>query len=395
MTISVLIPPVQAASSPIPLTDLTLLHRSLQSQIEAVIQSSMMQGDFVLGGALLDFEIAFARACGTEHGVGVGSGTDAITLGLRACGIGHGDEVLLPANTFVATLIGVLQSGATPVLVDCDPDTALIDLVAAEKAITPRTRAIIPVHLYGQMVSPHQLLDLSGTYDLMIFEDAAQAHLAEREGYRAGSVGMAAAFSFYPSKNLGALGDGGMVVTREAQIAERLRSLRNYGALCKNYYTELGVNSRLDTLQAAVLSVKLPHLPHWNRDRLRIAQRYDELLAPLQIAGIQPIVNASNSGHAYHLYVVQITDGCPLERVALQTALDARRISTGIHYPVPCHLQPAFRYLGYRLGDFPNAERLSQQVLSLPIYPGMTDAQIQRVVGAIEAAVSAPFSMSR
>ncbi|WP_448603912.1 DegT/DnrJ/EryC1/StrS family aminotransferase [Thermoleptolyngbya sp.] len=394
MTISVLIPPVQTISSPIPLTDLVLLHRSLQPQLEAVLQAAMIQGDYVLGGALLDFEIAFARACDSDHGVGVGSGTDAITLGLRACGIGQGDEVLLPANTFVATLIGVLQAGATPVLVDCDPDTALIDLVAAEKAITPRTRAIIPVHLYGQMVSPRQLLDLSSTYDLMVFEDAAQAHLAEREGYRAGSVGIAAAFSFYPSKNLGALGDGGMVVTREAQIAERLRSLRNYGAPCKHYHTEFGVNSRLDTLQAAVLGVKLPHLPHWNRDRLRVAQRYDKLLAPLQFAGIQPITNVSGSGHAYHLYVVRITDTCPLERGALQAALECRRISTGIHYPVPCHLQPAFRFLGYQLGDFPNAERLSHQVLSLPIYPGMTDAQIQRVVGAIEAAVSAPFSVS-
>lgn len=394
MTISVLIPPVQAISSPIPLTDLALLHRSLQPQLEAVLKAAMLQGDFVLGGALLDFEIAFARACGSEYGVGVGSGTDAITLGLRACGIGQGDEVLLPANTFVATLIGVLQSGATPVLVDCDPDTALMDLIAAEKAITPCTRAIIPVHLYGQMVSPRQLLDLSSTYDLIIFEDAAQAHLAEREGYRAGSVGMAAAFSFYPSKNLGALGDGGMVVTREAQIAERLRSLRNYGAPRKHYHTEFGVNSRLDTLQAAVLGVKLPYLPHWNRDRLRIAQRYDELLAPLQFAGLYPMTNVSGSGHAYHLYVVRVTDACPLERVALQAALESRRISTGIHYPVPCHLQPAFRYLGYRLGDFPNAERLSHQVLSLPIYPGMTDVQIQRVVGAIEAAVSAPFSVS-
>ncbi|WP_448598142.1 DegT/DnrJ/EryC1/StrS family aminotransferase [Thermoleptolyngbya sp.] len=394
MTISVLIPPVQTISSPIPLTDLVLLHRSLQPQLEAVLQAAMIQGDYVLGGALLDFEIAFARACDSDHGVGVGSGTDAITLGLRACGIGQGDEVLLPANTFVATLIGVLQAGATPVLVDCDPNTALIDLVAAEKAITPRTRAIIPVHLYGQMVSPRQLLDLSSTYDLMVFEDAAQAHLAEREGYRAGSVGIAAAFSFYPSKNLGALGDGGMVVTREAQIAEQLRSLRNYGAPGKHYHTEFGVNSRLDTLQAAVLGVKLPHLPHWNRDRLRVAQRYDELLAPLQLAGIQPITNVSGSGHAYHLYVVRITHTCPLERGALQAALESRRISTGIHYPVPCHLQPAFRFLGYQLGDFPNAERLSRQVLSLPIYPGMTDAQIQRVVGAIEAAVSAPFSVS-
>ncbi len=254
------------------------------------------QGDFILGQALLDFETAFATASGTTNGVGVASGTDAIALGLQACGIGAGDEVIVPANTFVATLIGVLHAGARPILVDCDPQTALIDLVAAEAVITPKTKAIVPVHLYGQMVSPLALLDFANTYKLLIFEDAAQAHLAERDGYRAGSVGIAAAFSFYPSKNLGAFGDGGMVVTADPDIAQRVRCLRNYGAVQKYVHIELGQNSRLDNLQAAILLTKLPYLPQWNRDRLTNAQEYSSKLAPLAAAGIIPLENQSHTG---------------------------------------------------------------------------------------------------
>ena len=219
-----------SSPSEIPFVDLQFQHQPIQDQIDQAIQTVVRQGDYVLGQALKEFELEFAQACGTQYGVGVACGTDAIALGLQACGIGKGDEVILPANTFVATLIGVLRNGATPIFVDCDPQTALIDLNAAERAITPKTRAIVPVHLYGQMVSPRRLLELASTYNLVIFEDAAQAHLAEREGYRAGSVGTAAAFSFYPSKNLGAFGDGGMVVTREEIVAQTMRSLRNYGA---------------------------------------------------------------------------------------------------------------------------------------------------------------------
>jgi dTDP-4-amino-4,6-dideoxygalactose transaminase len=212
---------MQSVSTTIPFVDLTPQHQPIQTQIDQAIRTVMERGDYVLGQAVVAFEQAFANACGVPYGVGVACGTDAIALGLQACGIGTGDEVILPANTFVATLIGVLRAGATPVLVDCDPKTALLDLVAAEKAITPKTRAIVPVHLYGQMVSPTLLRDLANTYSLLIFEDAAQAHLAQREGYRAGSVGIAAAFSFYPSKNLGALGDGGMVVTQDEAIAQK------------------------------------------------------------------------------------------------------------------------------------------------------------------------------
>jgi dTDP-4-amino-4,6-dideoxygalactose transaminase len=372
----------------IPFVDFSFQHQPIQSQLERAIHTVMQRGDFVLGQAVVAFEEAFAQACGTAYGVGVACGTDAIALGLQACGIGEGDEVILPANTFVATLIGVLRSGATPVLVDCDPQTALIDLAAAERAITPQTRAIVPVHLYGQMVSPSQLRDLATTYNLVIFEDAAQAHLCERDGERAGSVGIGAAFSFYPSKNLGAFGDGGMVVVQDEIIAQTLRSLRNYGASRKYFHTDYGTNSRLDTLQAAILQTKLPHLPGWNRDRYRIAQHYDALLEPLSEYGIFPIENHSGSGHVYHLYVIRISELCPIDRQILQTGLDQHNIQTGIHYPLPCHLQPAFKHLGYDAGAFPYAETLCQEILSLPLYPGMSDRQIERVVGTIAQLVA-------
>lgn len=384
---------MQTIPTLIPFVDLTPQHQPLQTQIEQAMQAVLLRGDYVLGQAVAEFEQTFAKACQVDYGVGVACGTDAIALGLQACGIGTGDEVLLPANTFVATLIGILRTGATPVLVDCDPKTALIDLTAAEKAITPRTRAIVPVHLYGQMVSPTLLLDLANTYDLLVFEDAAQAHLAERESYRAGSVGIAAAFSFYPSKNLGALGDGGMVVTKDEDIAKKLRSLRNYGASRKYFHTEYGTNSRLDSVQAAVLGVKLPHLKSWNQDRYQIAEQYQALLKPLCSKGIVPIQNQSGKGHVYHLYVVRAAqqdenNRCPIDREQLQQRLEAHGVQTGVHYPLPCHLQPAFRQLGYRSGDFPNAELLCQEIFSLPMYPGLTEAQVIQVVGAIEESLA-------
>ncbi|TVQ13406.1 MAG: DegT/DnrJ/EryC1/StrS family aminotransferase [Leptolyngbya sp. DLM2.Bin27] len=373
----------------IPFVDLTWQHGPLQAAMQGVINTVITQGDFVLGQALEEFEANFAAACGNRFGVGVGCGTDAIALGLVACGIAPGDEVILPANTFVATLIGVLRTGATPVLVDCDRTTALIDLAAAERAITRRTRAIVPVHLYGQMVSPQRLLDLANRHQLIIFEDAAQAHLAQREGYRAGSIGLGAAFSFYPSKNLGALGDGGMVVTAEERVARQVRSLRNYGATSKYYHTEpQGTNSRLDTLQAAVLNLKLPHLAGWNQARSAIAQHYDRRLAPLADHGILPIQNDAGPGHVYHLYVVRVTG--PTRRASLQAQLTAAGVQTGIHYPIPCHLQPAFRTLGHHPGSFPNAEALSQDILSLPMYPGITLKQVDYVVDAmVEVATAA------
>lgn len=354
----------------------------------AAVSAVLAKGDFVLGQALKDFEAAFSQACNVPHGVGVACGTDAIALGLQACGVGAGDEIILPANTFVATLIGIVRAGATPIFVDCDPTTALIDLAAAAAAITERTRGIIPVHLYGQMVSPQGLQALAQRHNLLIFEDAAQAHLAEREGYRAGSVGIAAAFSFYPSKNLGCLGDGGMLVTQQELIAQTGRSLRNYGAVRKYFHTETGgTNSRLDTLQAAILNLKLPHLLEWNQARNQVAQYYDQQLQRLQDQGIMPICNQSGTGHVYHLYVVRVTADCSVDRTTLQLALSEQGIQTGIHYPVPCHLQPAFQDLGYQAGAFPATEALSQEILSLPMYPGMTLDQVDQVVTALEGAV--------
>lgn len=374
-------------TSTVPFVNLDFQHQPIQDQLDAAIHAVLRQGDFIMGKALSEFESAFAKACSVNASVGVACGTDAIALGLKACGIGPGDGVILPANTFIATLIGVLHAGATPILVDCDPETALIDLKAAEKVITSKTKAVLPVHLYGQMVSPRELLTFAQAHNLLIFEDAAQAHLAQREGYIAGSVGKAAGFSFYPSKNLGAFGDGGIVCTLDLEVAAKMRSLRNYGAPRKYYHTELGTNSRLDTLQASILNVKLPHLTQWNQSRNQAAQQYDTLLAPLAAHGITPIQNRSDEGHVYHLYVIRVSNDCPLNRDILQQKLETQGIQTGIHYPIPCHLQPAYEFLGYQPGDFPHAESLCQQILSLPMFPGLTSQQIQQVVTAIELAI--------
>ncbi|MCZ8248618.1 MULTISPECIES: DegT/DnrJ/EryC1/StrS family aminotransferase [unclassified Microcystis] len=371
----------------VPFVDLTWQNQPLQAKITEAIQTVIDRGDFVLGQALAEFETAFAQACGVEYAVGVASGTAALALALQAYGIGAGDEVLVPANTFVATLMGVIQAGAKPILVDCHLDTALIDLAAAAQRITPNTRAILPVHLYGQMVSPQQLQDFARSYNLIIFEDAAQAHLASREGYRAGSVGVAAGFSFYPSKNLGAFGNGGMLVSNDPEISQKARSLRNYGAPSKYFHTDIGTNSRLDSIQAAILNIKLPHLEGWNRSRQRAARQYDRLLAPLADQGILPVRDETETGHVYHLYVIRILPHCPVERQQLQEQLTAVGIQTGIHYPIPCHLQPAYRYLGYQQGDFPNAEILCEEIVSLPMYPGISEEQIEIVVEQITAII--------
>ncbi|MGB3641400.1 MAG: DegT/DnrJ/EryC1/StrS family aminotransferase [Rivularia sp. (in: cyanobacteria)] len=372
----------------IPFVDLSLQHQPIQTQMRQAIEDVLERGDFILGKALSDFETEFAVSSGAEYGIGVASGTDAIALGLQACNIGADSEVILPANTFVATLIGVLRAGAKPIFVDCDPNTALIDLAAAENAITPKTKAIVPVHLYGQVVSPKELIDFAERHNLMIFEDAAQAHLAHRDGYKAGSIGIAAAYSFYPSKNLGAFGDGGILLTSDKEVAQKMVRLRNYGASKKYYHVELGTNSRLDTLQAAVLHQKLPHLAGWNASRLKIAQQYDRELAPLKSLGINPMQNQSGNGHVYHLYVIKIDKSCPLQREEIQEKLAAMGIQTGIHYPIPCHLQPAFKDLGYEMGDFPHSEKLAKQILSLPMYPGLTNNQVKEVATVIASVVS-------
>jgi len=374
-----------APGKKIPFVDLHPQHEPLQGDFEQAFQGLLQRGDFVMGQAVEQFEQAFAAASGASHGVGVACGTDALALGLQACGLEAGTSVILPTNTFVATLIGVLRTGATPILVDCDPETGLIDLEAAAAAVREDTRALVAVHLYGQMVSPKALLAFAAAHELFIFEDAAQAHLAERDGFKAGSVGIAAAFSFYPSKNLGALGDGGMVLTAQPEVASRLRCLRNYGAPRKYFHTEFGTNSRLDTLQASLLQIKLPHLESWNRDRNRLAQQYDTLLAE-RLPQVRPLVNHSDSGHVYHLYVALLPQY--VDRKQLQADLEARNVQSGVHYPLPCHLQPAFRELGYSLGDFPHAEHHSQCMISLPMYPGLGEEQVGNVVEALVEAIA-------
>lgn len=378
---------MNAPKTSVPFVDLSLQHQPLNAEIERALQRVVTRGDFILGQAVREFEQEFAAFCGVSYGVGVASGTDAIALGLQACGIGVGDEVLVPANTFIATLLGVHKAGANPVLVDCDAQTALIDLAAAEQAMTPKTRVIMPVHLYGQMVSPKQVLDFAKKHQLLIFEDAAQAHGATREGYRGGSIGIAAAFSFYPSKNLGSMGNGGMVVTPDETIAQRVRTLRNYGAPQKYFHTDLGINSRLDTLQASVLQVKLPYLKQWNQQRYQAAQTYDRLLADLGDRGIRPMENHSDDGHIYHLYVIHLGKSGG-DRDHLQKILAEDGIQTGIHYPLACHLQPAFAYLGYQKGDFPNTENLCQNILSLPMYPGLKNSQIEYVIAQFKTYLS-------
>ena len=395
---------MKSTATRVPFVDFTSQHEPIQSALEEAVLGVMRRGDYIMGVAVKEFETEFAQACGVEHGVGMASGTDAIALGLQACGIRAGDEVILPANTFVATLIGVLRAGAKPVLVDCELATGLMDLAAAERAITPLTRAIVAVHLYGQMVSPTLLINLAETYDLMIFEDAAQAHLAEREGYKAGSIGIGAAFSFYPSKNLGAMGDGGIFVTSDSTVAQTMRTLRNYGAPKKYFHTEVGTNSRLDTMQAAILQIKLPYLKGWNTDRNRSADRYHQALKPLSKQGILPLQNQAGKGHVYHLYLVRVIQNAAktlgganyasanyastIDRDTLMERLDAVGVQTGIHYPLPCHLQPGFQFLGYREGDFPVAEKLSREIVSLPMFPGLSDRQIDRVTHSLADAIA-------
>jgi dTDP-4-amino-4,6-dideoxygalactose transaminase len=360
----------------VPFLDLKAEYQALKQAIDAAVASVLDKCDFILGSAVGAFEEDFARYCGARFAVGVNSGLDALTLALEACGIGPGDEVITAANTFIATACSISQSGATPVLVDCDEDTMALDADRVEEAITPRTRAIVPVHLYGRLVDWEPLQDVADRHGLLLFEDAAQAHGASWEGRRAGTFGKAGSFSFYPSKNLGAFGDGGCVVTDDEKLAEYVRHVRTYGQRVKNCHDWLGTNSRLDTVQAAVLRVKLQHLDNWNRKRRAAADYYRRLLAdlPVQI----PAVPRGELDHVYHLFVVRVP-----QRDQVQTALAAAGVQTGIHYPTPIHLQPAYQSLGKPHGSFPVAERGAGEILSLPMFPLITRGQIEYVVDTL------------
>lgn len=359
----------------IPLVDLKAQYQAIKPEIDAAMQRVVNNTQFILGKEVAEFEKNFAAYCSAKHCVGTDSGTAALHLALIICGIKPGDEVITTGHTFVATAEVISLTGARPVFVDIDPRTYNIDPNALERAITPRTRAIIPVHLYGQPAEMDPILEIARQHNLFVIEDAAQAHGAEYRGRRAGSMGAIACFSFYPGKNLGAYGDAGALVTNDDDLAARARMLRDHGRKEKYEHQIVGYGYRLDALQAAILGAKLPHLDVWNARRREIADYYTELFSntDLVLPYVPPHITP-----AYHLYVVRAKN-----RDALQKHLKERSIEAGIHYPIPLHLQPVYKNLGYKPGDFPHTEKAANEVLSLPMYPELTEAQINRVVEAV------------
>ncbi len=366
--------------SRIPLVDLAYQHDLIAEKVRRGFEEVIASNSFILGPPVAAFEREYARFSETGHCVGVASGTDALELVLRALGVGPGDEVILPANTFIATALAVLRAGATPVLVDQDSRTHLVSATPVAERIGPRTRAIVAVHLYGQLAPVEELATLCRETGVVLLEDAAQCHGARRHGRQAGSLGAAAATSFYPGKNLGAYGDAGAVLTQDEEIAERIRQLRDYGRRAPYEHVVAGFNSRLDSLQAVVLLAKLEHLADWNEARRQAARRYDALLADLP-AVIRPLTLEGNE-HVWHLYVIRVPG-----RDRVLEKLRAEGIGAGVHYPLPLHLQPALRALGHRPGDFPQAEQAAREVLSLPIHPGIRAAQQERVAGVLRSAL--------
>jgi dTDP-4-amino-4,6-dideoxygalactose transaminase len=348
----------------VPFVDLRAQYHTIAAEIDAAVSKVIRETDFILGREVRLFEEEFARSCEARYAVGVDSGTSALELALRAYDIGPGDEVITVANSFIASALAISHAGATPVLVDVDRETYTMDVSAIEKVITPRTKAIIPVHLYGQPADMDPILQLAQRHQLVVVEDACQAHGARYKGKRVGSLGHAAAFSFYPGKNLGAYGDGGAVVTNDRDTAKRLEMLRNYGQQEKYQHMFRGYNRRLDTLQAAVLRVKVKYLEKWNAARRQNANRYRLLL---EKSGVITPNEASYAESVWHLYVIRVN-----ERDALKDYLASRGISCGIHYPIPIHLQPAYRDLGYKKGDFPVTEDYAQRIISLPMYAELT-----------------------
>jgi dTDP-4-amino-4,6-dideoxygalactose transaminase len=369
------------AGPPVPLVDLAGQQAAVAADVAAGWQRVLAASAFVGGPEVAAFERDYAAFAGTRHCVGVANGTDAIEIALRALGVGPGDECILPANSFIATAEAVCRAGATPVLADCaDDGTYLIDPAAAGAAVTPRTRAIIPVHLYGQAAPVERLLPLASRIAGWVVADAAQSHGARRGGVPADALGHAAATSFYPGKNLGAYGDAGAVLTGSDEAAARMRMIRDHGSPRKYTHEMAGLNSRLDSLQAVVLSAKLRRLAAWNAARREAAARYDALLAPLPEV-MRPRTLAGNE-HVWHLYVVRVPD-----RDRVLAGLLAAGIGAGIHYPVPIHLTPAFAGLGYRQGAFPAAEQAAAELLTLPLFPGITAEQQERVATELASAL--------
>jgi dTDP-4-amino-4,6-dideoxygalactose transaminase len=358
--------------------DLVAQYATIREEIDEAFRDVTSSAEYILGPRVARFEESFAAFVGAEHGVGVGSGLDALRLALLALDIRPGDEVIVPANSYIATALAVSDVGADVVLVDCDVQTFNVDPEAVEAALTPRTRALLPVHFTGQAAEMGRLLELADERGLELIEDAAQAHGASWRERRCGSIGRAACFSFYPGKNLGAYGDGGMITTSDADVAERVRRVRNYGERRKYDHVVKGVNSRLDGLQAAFLAVKLRHLREWNAARARHAEVYATQLDGVGDVTLQHV--APDSTHVYHLFIVRTA-----ERDALRDFLTERGIHTGIHYPVPIHLQEAYAELELTEGAFPNAEALARETLSLPMYPELAEEQIGAVTDAVRA----------
>ncbi|GAA4314720.1 DegT/DnrJ/EryC1/StrS family aminotransferase [Nibribacter koreensis] len=360
----------------VPFFELRDFPEGIETAIQEKVAFTLAEKRFVLGPAVSAFEDEFARYQNVPHVVGVGNGYDALVLSLKALGVGKGDKVLLPGNTYIATINAVQQVGAMPVLVEPDPESYNLTASGIARAIDKDVKAILPVHLYGQACDMETIMGIANQVGLLVVEDCAQAHGAEVGGKKAGTFGQANAFSFYPTKNLGAYGDAGGVTTHSEQVADFLRKYRNYGQSERYYYDVVGVNSRLDSLQAAILSVKLAHLDALNTERQRLAKIY---LQELQRVGdlVLPATQAG-CGHVYHLFVVRTQ-----RRYALQQYLQAKGITTLIHYPVPAHLQPSYAHLGLKAGDLPITEELANTSLSLPLFPGMTEQEQTAVVEAI------------
>lgn len=363
----------------VPFDALERQYSALADELDQAVKGVLSSGRYILGENVARFEEEFARYCGTRYAVGISSGTAALHLALLACGVGPGDEVITAANTYIATIFAISYVGARPVLVDIDPESYTLDVNQVERAITPRTRAIIPVHLYGQCAEMDPILELARIHDLRVIEDAAQAHGAEYKGRRAGSLGDLGCFSFYPSKNLGACGDGGAVVTNDEEFYRKLRVYRYMGQPKKHLHIVIGYQERLDELQAAILRVKLRYLDRWNEQRRRWAALYDRLLADAEVVcpKEQPY-----GRHVYHLYVIRVKG-----RDAVRASLAEAGIETQIHYPTPAHLQPAYAGLGYAKGSFPITERYSEEILSLPLYPELREEEVTEVARELKLAL--------
>jgi dTDP-4-amino-4,6-dideoxygalactose transaminase len=360
----------------VPQLDLAAQYAAIGEEIREAVHKVLASQQFILGreGAALEAEIA--QLCGVAHGVGVASGTDALILALRACGVEAGDEVIIPPFTFVATASAVNAIGARPRFADIRPDTYNLDPSDLARRVTQKTKAIIAVHLYGLSADMDPILNFARANNVRMIEDNAQAIGASYKGRPTGSMGDVACLSFYPTKNLGAYGDAGMVVTNSGELATRLRTLRNHGQTAKYVSSEPGWNSRLDEIQAAILRVKLGHLPEWQRARQEHAASYSKLL--LGIPGIAPPLVPENYQHVFHQYTIRVE-----QRDALQQALSARNVGSAVYYPVPLHLQPLYRLLGHKAGDFPHSEHAANEVISLPMYPELRSEQITRVAEAV------------